>query len=72
MVKPTLWLFPKRICAVEGGSVGVTVGSGVLVGMGVRLGTKTVGRGVVGMGVGVTLLVGVGVYAPRISSLWPI
>jgi len=51
-----------------GGSWG---GQGVLVGMGVRLGTKTVGCGVVGMGVGVTLLVGVGVFALRISSTWP-
>ena len=43
IVKPTFWLSPKRICVVDGGWVGVGVGRGVLVGMGVRLGTKTVG-----------------------------
>jgi len=48
----------------------VGVGRGVLVGMAVRLGTKTVGCGVVGIEVGVKLLVGVGVFARRMSKTW--
>ena len=70
MVSPIFLLSPKRICVVEGGWVGVGVGRGVLVGMAVRLGTKTVGCGVVGIEVGVKLLVGVGVFARRMSKTW--
>lgn len=52
MASPTCWLLPKIRWLRLGGGVAVAVGSGVLLGMGVRLGWKTVGRGVCSTGVG--------------------